>query len=188
MDGRHGMQWVLIGFMVVLLVFSGLGCPKPADVPPGPEEVEVVEPEESSTEVEPKYEEVSKEPYVDESAVQKEVADVPINLLNIYFDFDRYNLGQDMRGILKENYSRLQAKLEAEVLIEGHCDERGTVEYNLALGQKRANSARDYLLSLGMKTSKVSTISYGEEMPEISGSSEEAWAKNRRAHFVILKR
>ncbi len=183
MDEKHVMKWVLIGLMASMLAFLGLGCPKPAYVPPGSEEVEGAPSEEST----PAYEEVTKDPYIDEKEVQ--ASDVPIELMNIYFDFDKYNIGPEMREILKENYSRLQQNRPgAEILIEGHCDQRGTVEYNLALGQKRANSARDYLLSLGMAPGKVNTISYGEEMPEVSGSSESAWSKNRRAHFVILKR
>ena len=72
--------------------------------------------------------------------------------------------------------------------IEGHCDERGTDEYNLALGERRANSTRKYLISLGIEASRISTISYGEERPLDSENSEEAWTKNRRAHFVILSK
>jgi len=72
--------------------------------------------------------------------------------------------------------------------IEGHCDERGTGEYNLALGERRANSAKKYLVSLGIEPGRISTISYGEERPFDQGHSEDAWTKNRRAHFVILKK
>jgi peptidoglycan-associated lipoprotein len=72
--------------------------------------------------------------------------------------------------------------------IEGHCDERGTGEYNLALGERRANSAKKYLISLGIEPSRISTISYGEERPFDQGHNEDAWTKNRRAHFVILKK
>jgi len=73
------------------------------------------------------------------------------------------------------------------IMIEGHCDERGTEEYNLGLGDKRANSARDYLVSLGVSATRIKTISYGEERPFDPAHTEEAWAKNRRAHFVLIK-
>ncbi len=75
-----------------------------------------------------------------------------------------------------------------KIQIEGHCDERGTAEYNLALGERRANSAKKYLVSLGIPADRLSTISYGKEMPLDPGHNEEAWAKNRRAHFIILSK
>ena len=75
-----------------------------------------------------------------------------------------------------------------KIQIEGHCDERGTIEYNLALGERRANSAKKYLISLGMPADQISTISYGKEKPLDSGHNEEAWAKNRRDHFIILSK
>jgi peptidoglycan-associated lipoprotein len=75
-----------------------------------------------------------------------------------------------------------------KIQIEGHCDERGTNEYNLALGERRANSAKKYLISLGMPADQISTISYGEEKPLDPGHNEEAWAKNRRGHFIVLSK
>ena len=124
---------------------------------------------------------------IDEEGVTAGVQEA-IMLMDAYFDFDRYNLSADAREVLRANRELLKAVPNAEILVEGHCDERGTVEYNLALGQKRAEAARDYLLSLGMTAANVSTISYGEELPQDSRSNEEAWAKNRRAHIVIIKR
>jgi len=108
-------------------------------------------------------------------------------LKDIRFDFDRYDVRPEDVGILKENAALLAKYTRMKVQIEGHCDERGTAEYNLALGERRANSAKKYLVSLGIPEGRISTISYGKERPLDPGHNEEAWAKNRRAHFVILK-
>ena len=110
-------------------------------------------------------------------------------LKDIHFDFDRYDVRPEDTAILKENAAVLTTKLpKAKIQIEGHCDEKGTVEYNLALGERRANSAKKYLISLGISADRISTISYGEERPLDPGHTEEAWAKNRRASFVILSK
>ncbi len=109
-------------------------------------------------------------------------------LKDIHFEFDKYNIRPEDAGILKENSALLKKYPGMKFQIEGHCDERGTVEYNLALGERRANSTKKYLVSLGIEPSRISTISYGEERPLDQGQNEEAWTKNRRAHFVILKK
>lgn len=109
-----------------------------------------------------------------------------LNLVTIYFDFDKYNLRDDAKSGLKNNYEVLRTKSDVRVQIEGHCDERGTVEYNLALGEKRARSAMDYLVSMGIPRDRISIISYGKERPAAFGSNEDAWAKNRRAEFVSM--
>lgn len=108
-------------------------------------------------------------------------------LKDIHFEFDKYDIRPDARPILESNASWLKENPQAKIQIEGHCDERGTVEYNLALGDRRAKSTRDYLISLGADPKQLSTISYGEEKPLDPGHNEEAWAKNRRGHFVVLK-
>jgi peptidoglycan-associated lipoprotein len=109
-------------------------------------------------------------------------------LKDVNFEFDRYDLTSTARSVLAENAAVLSAHPNLKVQIEGHCDERGTSEYNLALGEKRAMSTKMYLIKLGVGSDMLSTISYGEEMPLDPRSNEEAWAKNRRAHFVILSR
>ena len=111
--------------------------------------------------------------------------ETPLVLDRIYFDFDRYDLREDARTVLAENARRLQGKPSARVSIEGHCDERGTVEYNLALGEKRAGAAKDYLVNYGITADRVSTVSFGEERPLDPSGSEEAYAKNRRDEFVV---
>jgi len=109
-------------------------------------------------------------------------------LKDIHFDFDKYNIRPEDAEILKENAAILKKYPNLKIQIEGHCDERGTNEYNLALGERRANSAKNYLISLGISPDRLSTISYGEERPLDPGHNEEAWAKNRRAHFVIISK
>lgn len=108
-------------------------------------------------------------------------------LADAYFEFDKWNLTPAAREILTKNAAWIKKNHPVEVLIEGHCDERGTVDYNLALGDRRAKSARKYLILLGCDADKVFTISYGEEKPVDPGHNEEAWAKNRRAHFVVAR-
>ncbi len=106
-------------------------------------------------------------------------------LKDIYFDFDRYDVRPEDAPILKENAVLLKKYPNVKIQIEGHCDERGTIEYNLALGERRANSTKNYLVTLGISPERISIISYGEEKPFDPGHGEEAWAKNRRAHTII---
>ena len=104
---------------------------------------------------------------------------------DVFFEFDSASLTAEAQEILRAKAEWLRANPGVRVLIEGHCDERGTNEYNLALGDRRAYSSKAFLTDLGIDDTRISTISYGEERPIASGASEEAWAKNRRAHFVI---
>ncbi len=103
-----------------------------------------------------------------------------------HFDFDKYNLRPDAKAALDHNYELLKQFSSAIIKIEGHCDERGTVEYNLSLGEKRAKAAQDYLVGLGIAPNRISIISYGKERPVDQRSNEEAWAKNRRSEFRVL--
>lgn len=105
-----------------------------------------------------------------------------------YFDFDKSDLRQDARDVLSKNAEIILKSLAgAKIKIEGHCDERGSAEYNLALGERRAKSALKYVTTLGVKAENLSIISYGKEKPAVNGSDEAAWAKNRRAEFVVVK-
>lgn len=105
-----------------------------------------------------------------------------------FFPYDSYKLTNAARSAIKANADWLKANPSASVQVEGHCDERGTTEYNLALGERRANAAMEYLVKLGVEKSRLSTISYGEERPSVQGSDESAWSKNRRAEFVVLSK
>jgi peptidoglycan-associated lipoprotein len=104
---------------------------------------------------------------------------------DIYFEFDSIRLAPEAQEILTQKAAWLRKNPSAKVTLEGHCDDRGTNEYNLALGEGRAQSARAFLVDLGIKASRLTTISYGEERPIATGQNEEAWARNRRVHFVI---
>jgi peptidoglycan-associated lipoprotein len=108
-------------------------------------------------------------------------------LKEIRFEFDSYNLTPEARSVLKTNAAWLKTNPSANVEIEGHCDERGTTEYNLALGAKRARAAMDYLVTLGVVQSRIKTTSYGEELPVCKESSEGCFEKNRRDRFVDVR-
>jgi peptidoglycan-associated lipoprotein len=103
------------------------------------------------------------------------------DLKNVQFDYDSAKLSEDALAVLKANAEVLKANPDLEVRVSGNCDERGTVPYNLALGQKRANQVRDYYMQLGIEKSRIATISYGKEQPLCTESNEDCWAKNRRA-------
>jgi len=122
-----------------------------------------------------------------EAAQRNESTATPASspLKDVYFEFDSYDLRPDARATLKANGEWLRSNPSAQVQIEGHCDERGTTEYNLALGSKRAQSVKDYLVTLGAAADRLSTISYGEELPVCTEHNEACWQKNRRARFVI---
>lgn len=103
----------------------------------------------------------------------------------VFFDYDSYTLRDDGRASLDANAKLLRDNSGARLVIEGHCDERGTAEYNQALGERRAQAARDYLVGAGISDSRIQVVSYGKERPFEPGHDEAAWAKNRRAHFTI---
>lgn len=126
-----------------------------------------------------------------EEAAQRKVAEAAaqrkteLTLEAIHFDYDKYNLRPDAQAILAKHGAVLQKYSDVTATIEGHCDERGTVEYNLALGERRAKSAHDYLLRYGIDGKRMKTISYGKERPVDPGHNEDAWWKNRRDEFVV---
>jgi len=108
-------------------------------------------------------------------------------LKDIHFDVGKYDIRPEDTEILKEVVTFLTKHPNVKIQIEGHCDERGTLEYNLALGERRANSAKNYLISLGISEDRIFTVSYlRKDVPLDPGHNEEAWAKNRRVHFIIL--
>ncbi|MCB9480490.1 MAG: peptidoglycan-associated lipoprotein Pal [Desulfobacteraceae bacterium] len=105
--------------------------------------------------------------------------------VNVYFTFDSSEISEEARMILEEKSQWLMENNNVKITVEGHCDSRGTTQYNLALGERRAESVKTYLVALGIDSARISTISYGEERPAVEGSGEDVWAKNRRAEFVI---
>jgi peptidoglycan-associated lipoprotein len=122
-------------------------------------------------------------------AQQAAAAPVPETAFeNIYFDFDKSDLRQDARDVLSKNADiLLKSKPTVKIQIAGNCDERGSAEYNLALGERRAKSAQQYLITLGVAPDRLSIISYGKEKPAVEGNDEAAWAKNRRDEFTIVQ-
>ncbi len=160
---------ILIGEAMLVFVLIGvLGCAPKRLVMPTPEQPA------------PEMTDQSEEPAIS----SKEFVSIA-DLENIYFDFDQAVVRADAMQILEKNAGYLKANPELIILVEGHCDERGSVEYNLALGQRRATAVRNYYLKLGLAGSRVTTISYGEEEPLENGSNESAWAKNRRAETKV---
>lgn len=107
-----------------------------------------------------------------------------LSLEDAFFDFDDFSLRTDAKSALEKDGKYLEKNSATRIVIEGHCDERGSVEYNLALGEKRARAAKDYLVSYGIPTTRLTTISYGKERPFDTGHDESSWAKNRRAHII----
>ena len=108
-------------------------------------------------------------------------------LADIHFEYDSASLTEEARATLEKHALWLQSHRDLKVAVEGHCDERGTVEYNLALGEQRARAARDYLVSLGVAAERLRAVSFGKERPLDPGTGEAAWAKNRRAHFAVSR-
>lgn len=106
-------------------------------------------------------------------------------LKDVFFEFDKSAIRDDQKPALNEDVAWLKGNSKAKITIEGHCDERGTAEYNLALGERRAKAVKDYLIAAGLPADRVSTISYGKERPFVLGHDESAWKWNRRGHFVI---
>jgi peptidoglycan-associated lipoprotein len=106
----------------------------------------------------------------------------------VHFDYDQAGLSEEALAALKANAAWLKSRSDVEAQVQGHCDERGTTAYNLALGQKRARAVRDYYRSLGIPLSRISTISYGEEKPACAESSEDCWRRNRRAETLVRAR
>ncbi len=145
----------------------------------------------------PKIEKVESQPAVKKPSLSEEEVFMAksleqINreqpLLMIHFDYDKFDIREDAKPVLQADANWLKKWRSVKILIEGHCDERGTEDYNLALGEKRAASAFDYLVSLGVPAERMKTISYGKSQPLDMGKDEAAWAKNRRDNFLIIEK
>ena len=173
--------------LVLIFTLTMFGCARTQEL-----ETVMAEPE-------PMIEEPSQKPVVreletaPEPKMEQEPVPTPLaapdfkveNLTDVFFAFDRSDLTQESRRILSANAKLLNAFKDVSIVIEGHCDERGTNEYNLGLGERRASTVKTYLASLGVSSSRIRTISYGEEKPFSDEHNEAAWKQNRRAHFVL---
>jgi peptidoglycan-associated lipoprotein len=169
---------VLAFFLPVLLL---MGCS--TTPPPKPQEV-AMQPQQRPAIAKPAKEAASSSGSSLEALREgKPPASGPLK--DIYFDFDRYDLSAVARDTLKDHAEWLKGKPSAQVEIEGHCDERGTGEYNLALGAKRAQASKDYLVTLGVAAARITTVSYGKELPVCSEHTEDCWQRNRHDRFVV---
>ena len=190
-----------IVFLCLAAVVSG-GCAKKdmvkgeenpaAQVPPAAAVPEPARPVVRTPETAPLAETPTKEAAVKQEPAREMITGQPAGALEnelqkIYFNFDSADLSNDSRSALSKNAELLTKQPAVKLRIEGNCDERGSDEYNLALGERRAKAARDYLVNLGVQPDRLSVISYGEEKPADPGHDEAAWAKNRRDEFVIMK-
>jgi peptidoglycan-associated lipoprotein len=175
--------------LVVFLIIFAAGCakkyvkaPEEAVKPEEDVRVEEVEKMEEVEEVKPLI-----SPREAEEIESSEIRDTLFEFQDALFDYDKYDIRPDAREALDSVASWLSSHKEINILIEGHCDERGTNEYNLALGERRAKAARDYLISSGVAHVRMNIVTYGEERQVCTDQTEECWQKNRRAHFVVMK-
>jgi peptidoglycan-associated lipoprotein len=205
----RGKLWILISLLVIVpgLLFT-VSCTKkvvqsvPVEAPvaavPEEEKVDLLAEqeqdaqEEAARQWEMKAEEALRQAQLaeqaakDEEMERAEMAAMQMFMNeDVYFDFDSSALGDLAKNVLPRKAEWLRITSDASVIIEGHCDERGTSAYNIALGDRRAESAKAFLLYLGIDANRLTTISYGEERPVDMGKNEESWAKNRRDHFVV---
>lgn len=194
---RKILLLMLVGMMACGLALSVGGCAKKKVTTE--DEMGATAGEKAAETAEPEYEKI----YEEGMAAKQESLDAQSSssgksqkflegrtsapLLPIYFDFDKSNIRKDQRGRLEKNADYMKKNPTVKVRIEGNCDERGTNEYNMALGERRAISAKKYLVNLGIHSGRIHTISYGEEKPLLHGHDEYSWAQNRRDDFVLAK-
>jgi peptidoglycan-associated lipoprotein len=174
----------MIGVVVLLSLFALWGCPKKAQVTTKPEAAPAAKAEPATEQKAEPMKEESKPASKDET--MERAASAAAGLQSIYFDFDRSFVRDDAKATMKANAEWLKANPKVKVKIEGNCDERGTKEYNQALGQRRAASAKKYLTDMGISANRISLISYGKEKPVCSESTEGCWQKNRRDDLIAV--
>ena len=179
MNDRSRSQMIVFLVATALVLSAGTACKKKKK-----DGHEGMDGKDSSTEVRDDF----KPPTPDSGDVlSKDLREITEKYLHdIRFDFDMADIREDAKPTLEENASFLKQYPSIKIVIEGHCDERGSVEYNLALGERRAKAARNYLATLGVESARMTTVSYGKELPLDPGHDEQAWARNRRAHFVAV--
>ncbi|MGQ9672881.1 MAG: peptidoglycan-associated lipoprotein Pal [Candidatus Aminicenantales bacterium] len=181
---------IAVVLLITVLAFMFLSSckPKAKVTPPPPPPAVKEQPKIEKVEEAPavKKPELSEEEIFMSKSLEQINLEAPLKM--IHFDFDRYFIREDAKPSLEANAAWLKKFRSVKVLIEGHCDERGTEEYNLALGEKRAKSTMDYLVSLGISPDRIKIISYGKSQPLDPDHNEIAWQKNRRAQFLIIEK
>lgn len=186
--------------VALVLAFGAAGCSKKVDTLRAGENMDVTGVQKESTMM---TEDLEEETMAPEVAEAPEMAPAPMEprmsddaslaaalaarLADVHFDFDKAVIRDTDKPILLENADLLKGSGNLSVVVEGHCDERGTTAYNVALGERRANATRRYLIALGVSPSQVSTVSYGEERPLCTLADESCWSRNRRAHLSVVK-
>jgi peptidoglycan-associated lipoprotein len=178
---------LIVALVCIVAVTFATSCkPKVKPTPPAPQVKE-----------QPKVEQIASQPAVAKPSLSEEEVfmaksldqinkDKPLALIN--FDYDKFNIREDAKGTLESNAVWLKKWKSVKILVEGHCDERGTEDYNLALGEKRAKAAYEYLVGLGIPAERMKTISYGKSQPLDMGKDDSAFAKNRRDQFLIIEK
>jgi peptidoglycan-associated lipoprotein len=197
------MRKILVALLIIsLVVLVGCGKKQPvedsgADVTVFPEEVTIEDTVEVATEDDYQVEEVtdSSADLGDEQIGERPITEMTVSEINaaeflvtVYFDFDKSDLTDETARQLEVNGRWLAANPSVRVIVEGHCDERGTEEYNLALGEKRARQVQLFMARMGIEVGRLQTASYGESRPANRGSNEMAWAQNRRVHFRVFSK
>jgi peptidoglycan-associated lipoprotein len=178
-------RFFLLGVIVLISLFALWGCPKKSQVSTSPETPKSTAPvAEPGAPGEPKNEQGEKPMTKEESMERAAAAAAAAGLQPIYFDFDQSFVRNDAKAVMKANAEWLKANPRVKIRIEGNADERGTKEYNQALGQRRATSAKKYLVDLGISANRISLISYGKEKPVCNEATEGCWQKNRRDDFI----
>ena len=189
---NHKNWALLVFFLVIFVAFLAPSCAKKeiSSKPVMSDEEARRQAEEEARRREMEKQAAIQEETLEEESLSKERERIRIERdmfenEDILFEFDSARLSSEAQDLLRTKAEWLKENPRAKVIIEGHCDERGTNEYNLALGDRRAFSAKSFLVDLGIDDARLTTVSYGEERPLDPGTDEDAWAKNRRAHFVI---
>jgi len=180
---------ILLLLLVVTMVATACGKKQPPiarPIPPPPGPTTVTPPPEPPTPA-PEPTTVPPEPVGEDAIASGSIDDINRNspLRPVFYSLDSAEVDAEGQRVLQTNADVLRKYSTWQISVEGHCDERGTAEYNLALGERRAVAARNYLVSLGISADRVKTVSYGKEFPFDPGHDEAAWAKNRRSHFVV---
>ena len=185
---------VLLSLVLVLSLAVLYGCPKKAEVASAPEAQKVEQaPAKSAEDIAAEKAAAEKRAAeaaakaAEEQKAREAAAKAAAGLQPIYFDFDKSFIRDDAKPVMKANAEYLKANPKVKVRIEGNCDERGTIEYNQALGQRRAAAAKKYLTDMGISAKRISLISYGKEKPVCTQSTEDCWQKNRRDEFVAAE-
>jgi len=184
LNRKYAWHWMVV-LLIGLAVLSG--CPKKAEITaiPEPQQEQAPAPAPAAEVVAPpeqKMEAAKAEPEV----TREQAAPARAGLQPVYFDFDQAFIQTEAGAIMKENAEWLKAHPQTRIRIEGNCDERGTIEYNQALGQRRAASAKKYLTDMGISEQRISLIGYGKEKPSCTESTESCWQKNRRDDFAVV--